>query len=115
MVAAGPGAAPYQRQRLAITANITTDVSSYALCPWCFIGGTRLEQALSGMTDELQPEVCYHPFFLRPGIPKAGISIPEMLRQKYGVEPRQLWARAEAAAKESGLALDLSVQPKMYP
>jgi predicted DsbA family dithiol-disulfide isomerase len=38
-----------------------------------------------------------------------------MLRKKFGVEPKQLWGRAEADAKESGLPLDLSLQPKMYP
>ena len=98
-----------------MTASVAIDVFSDVLCPWCFIGGARLEQALSGMTDEVQAEVCYHPFFLRPNIPKAGISVPDMLRQKFGVDPKQVWARAEAAAKESGLPLDLSLQSKMYP
>jgi len=98
-----------------MTASITIDVFSDVLCPWCFVGGARLEQALAGMADEVRAEVCYHPFFLQQGIPKAGVSIPDMLRKKFGVEPKQLWARVEAAARESGLALDLSLQPKMYP
>jgi predicted DsbA family dithiol-disulfide isomerase len=37
-----------------------------------------------------------------------------MLRKKYGVDPKQLWNRAEAAARESGITLDLSLQPMMY-
>jgi predicted DsbA family dithiol-disulfide isomerase len=48
-------------------------------------------------------------------VPPEGVSIPEKLRKKYGVDPRQLWGRVEAAARESGIALDLSLQPMMYP
>ncbi|HVY28407.1 MAG TPA: DsbA family oxidoreductase [Polyangiaceae bacterium] len=95
--------------------SLTVDVFSDVVCPWCFIGSVRLEQALEGLKEELEAEVCYHPFFLDPSVPPQGISVPDKLRKKYGVEPKQLWARAEAAAHESGLALDLSKQPMMYP
>jgi predicted DsbA family dithiol-disulfide isomerase len=98
-----------------MTKSITIDLFSDLVCPWCFIGATRLEQALEGLVDEVTAEVCYHPFFLDPNVPPAGVSIPDMLRKKYGADPRQLWARVESAARESGLALDLSLQPLMYP
>jgi predicted DsbA family dithiol-disulfide isomerase len=99
----------------AMTASITIDLFSDFVCPWCFIGSTRLEQALEGLAGEVTAEVCYHPFFLDPSVPPEGLSIPEMLRRKYGVDPRQLWGRVESAARESGIALDLSLQPLMYP
>jgi predicted DsbA family dithiol-disulfide isomerase len=95
--------------------SIAIDLFSDIVCPWCFIGATRLEQALASMASELRAEVCYHPFFLDPNLPHGGVSVPDKLRKAYGVEPKQLWARAEAAARESGLALDLSLQPVMYP
>jgi predicted DsbA family dithiol-disulfide isomerase len=95
--------------------SITIDLFSDVVCPWCYIGATRLEQALAAMTTELQAEVCYHPFFLDPSLPRSGISVPDKLRKAYGVDPKQLWGRAEAAARESGLTLDLSLQPMMYP
>lgn len=98
-----------------MTKSISIDLFSDIVCPWCFIGSTRLEQALAGLADEVTAEVCYHPFFLDPTVPAEGVSIPDMLRKKYGADLRQLWARAESAAHESGLALDLSHQPKMYP
>jgi predicted DsbA family dithiol-disulfide isomerase len=98
-----------------MTTTLAIDLFSDLVCPWCFIGATRLEQALSDMASEVQAELCYHPFFLDPSVPKGGVSVPDMLRKKYGVEPKQLWARAEASARESGLALDLSLQPMMYP
>ena len=95
--------------------TLAIDLFSDVICPWCFIGATRLEQALSGMGGEVQAELCYHPFFLDPSVPKSGASVPDMLRKKYGVEPKQAWARPEAMARESGLDLDLSLQPNMYP
>lgn len=95
--------------------SLAIDLFSDVVCPWCFIGATRLEQALAELSGEVEAEVCYHPFFLDPSVPKEGISVPEKLRKKYGVDPKQLWARAEGAARESGLALDLSVQTMMYP
>lgn len=98
-----------------MTTTLAIDVFSDVVCPWCFIGATRLEQALAALSSEVQAEVCYHPFYLDPTVPKGGVSVPEMLKRKYGVEPKQVWARAEAAARESGLELDLSLQPKMYP
>jgi predicted DsbA family dithiol-disulfide isomerase len=98
-----------------MAANLTIDLFSDIVCPWCYIGAVRLEQALADMADELEAEVCYHPFFLDPGVPKQGVNLPDKLRRKYGVDPKQLWARAEAAARESGLTLDLSLQTLQYP
>lgn len=95
--------------------SLTVDVFSDIVCPWCYIGSTRLTQALQALAGEVQAEVCYHPFFLDPTVTKAGVSIADKLRKKYGVEPKQLWGRVEAAARESGLELDLSRQQMMYP
>lgn len=93
---------------------ISIDLFSDFVCPWCLIGTTRLEQALAAMSEEVAAEVTYHPFFLDPNVPPQGVSIPDMLRKKYGADPKQLWARVESAAKASGIALDLSLQPLMY-
>lgn len=105
---------PYGKATMSLPC-LTIDVFSDVVCPWCFIGSERLAQALAGLSGEVEAEVCYHPFFLNPNTPKDGLSIADMLRKKYGVEPKQLWGRVEAAARESGLELDLSRQPKMYP
>lgn len=96
-------------------ASLCIDVFSDVICPWCFIGSARLNQALAGLRSEVDAEVCYHPFFLDPNLPRCGVSIREKLRTKYGVEPEQLWGRVESAAADSGISLDLSRQPKMYP
>lgn len=94
--------------------SLSIDLFSDFVCPWCFIGGVRLEQALAGLAGEVSAEVNYHPFFLDPTTPPEGTSIPDMLRKKYGADPKQLWARVEGAARDSGIKLDLSLQPTMY-
>jgi predicted DsbA family dithiol-disulfide isomerase len=94
---------------------ITIDVFSDIVCPWCFVGSTRLARALEELAGVVEAEVCYHPFFLDPTVGPEGVTIADKLKKKYGVEPQQLWAKVEAAARDSGLALDLSRQPMMYP
>lgn len=89
------------------------EVFSDVVCPWCYLGSVRLDRVLAA-----EPEahaVAYRPFFLDPSTPEEGIDIADMLRRRYGADPRQMWARVEAAARESGLSLDLSRQPRQYP
>lgn len=91
----------------------TIDVFIDIVCPWCFIGAERLESVLR--SEPVQPAVSYHPFMLDPGTPPEGFDVQEHLRKKYGGDPLQMFATVEAAAKASGIPLDLRRQPKSYP
>lgn len=94
--------------------SVTIDLYSDIVCPWCFIGSERLERVLA--THEGPPPlVRFRPFLLQPSTPAEGIDIPDMLRRKYGADPAVLFARVEAAARESGIPLDLSRQTRSYP
>lgn len=90
-------------------APLTVDLWADIVCPWCYVGSWRLARALP------DAEVRLHPFMLRPDTPPEGLSIPDMLRQRYGVEPEAAWARVEAEARASELPLDLRRQPRMVP
>ena len=92
-------------------AQLEIDLFSDIVCPWCFIGSHRLDQVLTPADDVV---VNYRTFMLDPSLPPEGDNIRERLRRKYGVEPERAFATVEAAARESGLALDLSKQTKMY-
>ena len=98
--------------------TLDVDLVSDVVCPWCFVGSHRLDRVLAALARE-RPEltivVHHHPFELMPGTPRSGTNVPEMLRKKYGTAPEKLWARVEAQAAESGLALDLKKQPMAYP
>lgn len=94
------------------------DLVSDVVCPWCFIGTHRLDRVVAALKKErpdLEITIHHHPFELMRGTPREGTNVPDMLRKKYGQAPEKMWARVEAAAAESGLALDLSKQPMSYP
>jgi predicted DsbA family dithiol-disulfide isomerase len=89
------------------------EVFSDVVCPWCYVGSVRLDRVLA---EEAEPHrLTYRTFFLDPTTPESGTDIADMLRRKYGADPRQMWARVESAARESGLDLDLSRQRLQYP
>jgi predicted DsbA family dithiol-disulfide isomerase len=91
------------------------DVFTDTVCPWCLIGVARLDKAVAALPAELAVDIERHPFYLDPDTPPGGYDVGEMLRQKYGREPREIWARAEAEARKAGIDLDLSKQPRTYP
>lgn len=89
-------------------APLRIDVVSDIICPWCFIGTRRLEQALAALDGAAAVTVTYHPFLLDPSIPPAGVDLRERLRKKYGADPETMFARVEGAARESGIPLDFA-------
>ncbi|HVY56477.1 MAG TPA: DsbA family oxidoreductase [Xanthobacteraceae bacterium] len=80
------------------------DVVSDVVCPWCFIGKRRLENAIA-MQPDIPVEVRWRPYFLNPWIPREGISREEYLTTKFGsVERYNGMARRVAAnAAQEGL------------
>jgi predicted DsbA family dithiol-disulfide isomerase len=96
-------------------ASLNIDLFTDVCCPWCFIGTRRLEQAIAELAASADVTIVHRPFLLFPETPPEGIDIAAMLRQKYGVaDARQAFAPAEAAARETGFALDLEKQPRAY-
>ena len=87
---------------------LTIDVFSDVVCPWCFIGKRRLEQAIA-LKPEIPVEVRYQPYFLNPWVPRAGISRNEYLTTKFGSPERyeQIAQRVAAAAKAEGLTYNI--------
>jgi predicted DsbA family dithiol-disulfide isomerase len=83
---------------------LTIDVVSDVVCPWCFIGKSRLEKALA-LKPEIQVEVRYHPYFLNPWVPREGISRQEYLTTKFGSPERyqSIAGRVADAAAAEGL------------
>lgn len=90
---------------MASTQNpVRIDVVSDVVCPWCFIGKRRLEQAIA-LNPDIPVEVHYHPFFLNDWIPAEGISREQYLTTKFGSPERykDIAQRVSAAAAQDGL------------
>ncbi len=88
------------------------EIWSDVVCPWCYIGKRRIENALAefGHADEV--EVHWRSYELDPGAPSEpteGTAV--MLGRKYGQSPagvQQMQDRVEAVAAEEGLVYRLS-------
>lgn len=87
------------------------EIWSDVVCPWCYIGKRRLENALAGFTHADAVEVVYRSFQLDPAAPREPVqSVAEHLGSKYGGGPeagRQMVERTEAVAAEEGLLFRL--------
>ena len=83
---------------------VRIDVVSDVVCPWCFIGKSRLEKALA-LRPGVAVEVHWRPYFLNDWIPREGMSREQYLTTKFGSPERYkgIAQRATAAAAEEGL------------
>ena len=84
------------------------EIWSDVVCPFCYIGKRKFENALQGFAHRDEVEVVWHSFELTPDFqPVPGESIHESLAKKKGVsaeEGRNMSDYMTEAAKEVGLA-----------
>jgi len=72
---------------MAATAPIAIDVVSDVVCPWCYVGSRRLDQALAQLPG-IEAEIAWRPFQLDPTIPPEGRDRREYMRGKFGSDER---------------------------
>lgn len=63
--------------------TVSVEVYSDVVCPWCYIGGRRLEQAIAQRPD-IKVERYWQPYQLRPEMPKEGVPWGDFVQQKFG-------------------------------
>jgi predicted DsbA family dithiol-disulfide isomerase len=90
---------------MSATRPLQIDIVSDVVCPWCYIGKRRIENALA-LVPEVPVEIAWRPFFLNPWVPREGIERDEYLTAKFGsVEAyKNIAGRVVAAAAEEGLS-----------
>src|SRR4051812_9956018 len=86
---------------------LVVEVVSDVVCPWCFIGKKRLEDALQ-LRPDIPVEIRWRPYFLNDWVPREGISRDEYLTTKFGSPERykSIAGRVAQAAKAEGLSYD---------
>jgi predicted DsbA family dithiol-disulfide isomerase len=70
-----------------MAAQITIDVVSDVVCPWCYLGKRRLDQALA-QRPGLEVELRWLPFFLDPSVPGDGIPRVDYISRKFGTDDK---------------------------
>lgn len=88
------------------------EIWSDYVCPFCYIGKRRLEEALQTTGLESSAEVVFKAFQLDPNTPVgAGGSVPEGLAGKYGIsleEAVKMLENVAVQAKTVGLEFDVT-------
>ena len=86
---------------------ITLDIISDPICPWCYIGKARLDQALAE-TGFDQFDISWRMFQLNPMMAPEGMDRREYLEAKFGGPKgaEQVYSRIRETAAETGLDLD---------
>jgi predicted DsbA family dithiol-disulfide isomerase len=83
------------------------DVYADVVCPWCYVGQKRLEEALRSRPD-LEVEKRWRPFQLRPEMPAGGVPWRPFALEKFGGEAnmRRAFAHVAAAGEPDGVRFD---------
>lgn len=82
------------------------EIWSDVVCPWCYIGKRRLEQALTDFEHADEVEVVWRSYQLDPTAPRESVSTVEALGAKFPGGPdqvRQMLARTREVAAAEGL------------
>jgi predicted DsbA family dithiol-disulfide isomerase len=85
--------------------SLKIDVYSDVICPWCYLGKKRLEEALQASGKAGEAEVHFLPYELNPGTPAEGLDHKKHLAEKFGGTHAldQAHARLTALGKEASI------------
>lgn len=87
------------------------DFVSDIACPWCAIGLSSLQLALSQLGDKVDAQIAVHPFELNPQMRAGGEDIVDYLGEKYGRTPAQI-AETQAMIRERGESVGFTFGPR---
>ncbi|MCF3638652.1 DsbA family oxidoreductase [Rhizobium sp. TRM95111] len=93
---------------------VTIDLVSDVVCPWCYLGKKRLEQALAQVSGEVRAAVTFRPYQLNPDMPLEGKNHKAWLTEKFGSREAvdQAHQRLAALGHEAGIAFDFDAVEK---
>ncbi|MBY8881411.1 DsbA family oxidoreductase [Actinacidiphila acidipaludis] len=82
------------------------EIYSDIACPWCYVGKSRFERALSAFPQADSVEVVYRPFQLDPAAPQQPRGHREVLAQKYGPQAVAMDERITQLGAAEGITFD---------
>ena len=86
---------------------ISIDLFSDPICPWCYIGKRRLEEALA-IRPDIRVEIEWHGFQLNPMMPHDGMNRSDYLSLKFGNpdNARRLYENIEGVGQQAAIAFN---------
>ncbi len=89
---------------------INIDIVSDVMCPWCYIGKKRLEEAVKSLPDELDIDIRWRPYQLDPTLPKEGKDRQQYLDEKFGGSERakEIYSAILDAGHEDNIAFNFN-------
>ncbi|ALL69988.1 DSBA oxidoreductase (plasmid) [Paraburkholderia caribensis MBA4] len=96
-----------------MTQQLRIDFVSDIACPWCAIGLSSLQLALSRLGEAVNAEIVMHPFELNPQMGPEGEAIVDYLGKKYGRTPAQI-EETQAMIRERGASVGFAFGARNY-
>ncbi|NRO96921.1 thioredoxin domain-containing protein [Paraburkholderia sp. NMBU_R16] len=94
-----------------MTQPLRIDFVSDIACPWCAIGLSSLQQALSRLGQAVDAQIVIHAFELNPQMRPEGEAIVDYLGKKYGRTPEEI-AETQAVIRERGASVGFTFGPR---
>ena len=89
---------------------INIDIVSDVMCPWCYIGKKRLEEAVKDLPEEFDIDIRWRPYQLDPTLPKEGKDRQQYLEEKFGGSERakEIYSAIIDAGREDDIAFNFN-------
>ena len=99
---------------MAVPRRVSIEYVADVVCPWCFIGWHRMQQAVSlAEQNNIAVHLQWTPFILRPHLPKSGLDKLDVFAQmgmgREGARDKMAHIRS-TASEIDGLCLDFEGQ-----
>ncbi|MBM6550455.1 DsbA family oxidoreductase [Marinomonas ostreistagni] len=91
-------------------ADLTIDIVADPVCPWCYLGYTRLRAAMEHLGDDFRFDIHWLPFELHPDVPKDGVARNDYLGKKFGSQEKlnEVTHALQNVGHEAGLEFNFS-------
>ncbi|MDO9415442.1 DsbA family oxidoreductase [Pararhizobium sp.] len=88
--------------------HMSIDVVSDVVCPWCYLGKARIEQAVDNLSDEVSVAINWRPYQLNPDLPPEGVDHKAYLAEKLGGQDAvdRAHAMLSGLGREAGISFN---------
>jgi len=91
-------------------ADLRIDIISDIVCPWCYLGYSRLKQAIDQLGEDYKIDIRWQPFELHPDMPLSGADRESYLGAKFGSQEKlnEVSHALQHVGKEAGIEFNFT-------